>query len=118
TVQALSLAVLASRGSAEQEPLPSRLASSVTRARLETEAATTKPRFLIYRRGLSVLVAETEELADYAARLGEKADELAQLDPLHNSSRVVETLRSVPLSTNTTPFSEAILVKLAAAASK
>jgi serine/threonine protein kinase len=118
TVQALSLAVLASRGSAEQEPWPSRLASSVTRAGLETEASTTKPRFLIYRRGLSVLVAETEELADYAARLGEKADELAQLDPLHNSSRVVETLRSVPLPTNTTPFSEAILVKLAAAASK
>ena len=48
-----------------------------------------------------MLVAESEELADYAARLGEKADELAGLDPLLNSGRVIESLRSVALPVNT-----------------
>ena len=46
TVADLSLAVLTARGSTEEEPLRSAMASAVTRAGLETESTSPNPDFL------------------------------------------------------------------------
>ena len=117
TAADLSLAVLTARGSTEEEPIRSAMASAVTRAALETEANQSEPRFLIHRRGTTVLVAQSAELADYAAKLGEKADELAALDPLPNPIRVVESLRAISAPPGAPALPESALVALAAHAS-
>ena len=117
TAADLSLAVLTARGSIEEEPIRSAVASAVTRAGLETEVNQAQPRFLIHRRGMIVLVAQSAELADYAAKLGEKADELAALDPLPNPIRVVESLRAIEVPPGAPPLPESALVTLAAHAS-
>jgi len=117
TAADLSLAVLTARGSTEEEPTRSAMASAVTRAALETEVDQTEPRFLIHRRGTTVLVAQSAELADYAANLGEKADDLAALDPLPNPIRVVENLRALNAPPGAPALPESALVTLAAHAS-
>ncbi len=117
TAADLSLALLTARGSTEEEPLRSAMAAAVTRAGIETESNQSQPRFLIHRRGDSVLVAQSAELADYAAKLGEKADELAVGDPLPNPIRVVESLRAIEGPAGAPPLPESALVKLAAHAS-
>lgn len=117
TASDLSLAVLAARGSTEEEPVRSAMAAAVTRATLETESGQFQPRFLIHRRGTTVFVAESSELADYAEKLGEKADELAALDPLPNPVRVVESIRAIEVPAGAPPLPESALVTLAAHAS-
>jgi serine/threonine protein kinase len=117
TAADLSLAVLAARGSTEEEPTRSAMACAITRAALETEVGQAEPRFLIHRRGNSILVAQSAELADYGEKLGEKADELAVLDPLPNPIRVVEHLRAVNSPAGAPPLPEPALVTLAAHAS-
>jgi hypothetical protein len=117
TAADLSLAVLTARGSTEEEPTRSAMASAVTRAALETEVNQSEPRFLIHRRGKTVLVAQSAELAYYATKLGEKADELAVLDPLPNPIRVVENLRAIGAPPSAPPLPESALVTLAAHAS-
>lgn len=117
TTSDLSLAVLAARGSIEEEPLRSAMAAGVSRAALETEGGQSQPRFQIHRRGSAVFVAESAELADYAEKLGEKADELAALDPLPNPVRVVESLRAIEMPLGATALAESALVTLAAHAS-
>src|SRR5207244_11608447 len=71
TAADLSFAVLAARGSTEEEPTRSAMACAVTRAALETEVGQTELRFLIHRRDKTILVAQSPELADYGEKLGE-----------------------------------------------
>ena len=114
TASDLSLAVLAARGSFEEEPTRSAMAAAITRAALEIEVGQTEPRFLLYRQGSTVLVAQSAELADYGVQLGQKADELAVLDPLPNPLRVVEQLRAINSPAGAPPLPEPSLVTLAA----
>jgi hypothetical protein len=75
-------ALLAARGSVEDEPRRSRLAQVVTRAAVETENAREEPKYIFRRTGNNVLIAVDVPIADYAVSLGQKADELAKEDPL------------------------------------
>ncbi len=65
-----------------------------------------------------VLVATNQDLADYAARLGRAADELAAEDPLVPPTRVLERLRAVRAPSGVDPLPDARLVRLAAASSQ
>ena len=65
-----------------------------------------------------VLVATNQDLADYAARLGREADELAAEDPLVPPTRVLERLRAVRAPSGVDPLPDARLVRLAAASSQ
>jgi serine/threonine protein kinase len=114
TAADLSLAVLAARGSTEEEPARSAMAAAITRAALETELGQTKPRFLLYRQDTAILVAQSAELADFGVQLGKKADELAALDPLPNPIRVVENLRAINSPAGAPPLPEPSLVTLSA----
>ncbi len=118
TAEELSNAVLAVRGSTQDEPLRSVYGSAVTRAAVEVERVLSNPRFVVRRCEEQVFIAETMELADYAERLGKKADELATLDPLAPPIRVVETLQKIKPSDESIGLSPSRLVKLAAAASR
>ena len=74
----LADALLAARGSAQEEPLRSRLAAAVTRAAIEAESDLESPRIRLYRKHGRLLVATREEYAHWAARLGQAADRLGQ----------------------------------------
>jgi hypothetical protein len=63
-------------------------------------------------------VALSQELASYAGRLGDEADNLADEDPLVPPSRVLQRLREIPPPSDATILSDARLVRLAAAVSK
>ncbi len=114
----LCQALLAARGSIEDEPRRSRLAQVVTRTAVETENARDEPKYILRRSGTNVLVAVDMPIADYAVALGQKADEIAKADPLTPPGRVVEILRDVSLPSEAEPISDARLVRLAAAASQ
>ena len=77
-----------------------------------------EPRFLVRRDHGRVLVALTQDLAGYAARLGDEADTLADEDPLVPPTRVLQRLRELSLPEEATVLTDARLVRLAAAASK
>lgn len=98
THRELAEALLALRGSALGEDA-ARLtqASAVVRAAVEAEAALESPRFQAYPHAPAHLVATHAKWASYAQQLGAKADGCAQADPLLAPSRVLETLRTVPL---------------------
>jgi len=116
TSDELARAVLARRGSSRVEPGRTAIAVAVTRAAIETERRREQARFCTRRAGGRVFVARRLELADYAERLGQRADELALADPLPGPARVREALEQV-----TRPDGAALepvrLVRLAAAAS-
>lgn len=112
----LATAVLAIRGCARPEPARSRLAVAVARAAVETERALKEPALIVRRSGSRVLVAETQELADYAERLAKEADQLAEADPIAAPIRVVETLQKIRAPGERT-LQAGRLVALAAAAS-
>lgn len=116
TVDELSTAVLIARGSGEEEPVRSQLASLITRAAVETERIVKEPRFLYQRAGQTIVVANNGDLADYVERLGREADVLADIDPIAPPSRVIERLRAVPSPEGTVSLSDARLIKLAVAA--
>jgi serine/threonine protein kinase len=111
-------ALLAARGCVEDEPRRSRLARVVTRAAVETENLRDEPKYILRRAGSNALIASDLSLADYAASLGQRADQIAQEDPLVPPARVVELLREVPLPPEAEPWGDARLVRLAAAASQ
>ncbi|MCY2987164.1 MAG: BREX system serine/threonine kinase PglW [Planctomycetota bacterium] len=137
SVEELAAAVLLARGSAEDEPYCSRLALAVTRAAVEVERVTADPRLVVRRVQCSphapredcrhaerdgytpgrVIVAITQELADYAVRLGREADALATEDPLAAPARVLERLRAVRSPAGTEPIPDARLLRLAASSS-
>ena len=110
-------AVLTARGSVQDEPYRTRLATAVTRAAIEVERIMAEPRFMVRRDGERILVATHQELADYAFRLGHGADRLAEEDPLAPPARVLQTLRAIVLPTGATALADTRLVRLAAAAS-
>ena len=110
--------LLAARGSIEDEPRRSRLARVVARAAVETEILRDEPKFILRRVGGNALIATDMSLADYAAALGQRADEIAKQDPLVPPARVVDMLREVPLPAEADPLGDARLVRLAAAASQ
>jgi serine/threonine protein kinase len=116
-VPELREAVLLARGSVQDEPLRSKLATAVTRVAVEVERTMAEPRFLVRRDSGCVLVAATQELAEYAFRLGHCADRLADEDPLAAPARVLDTLRAIPPPAGSAPLSDTRLLRLAAAAS-
>ena len=98
-----------------------RLASAVARAAVETEGSLTEPRFQLRRVAGKTVVACSAELAAYADKLGQVADDLAANDPLPPPLRVFQELYEVaqpPLPPGGQPFSNERLLKLAAAMSK
>lgn len=117
TAGELGEAILAARGSVAEEPQRSRLGRAVARAAVEVERTTPEPRFLVRRDGTRTLVALHPALADHAARLGDKADDLAGGDPLASPARVLQVLREVPAPPGFEPLADSRLLRLAAAAS-
>ncbi|HXH13501.1 MAG TPA: BREX system serine/threonine kinase PglW [Alphaproteobacteria bacterium] len=128
TVEELTVAVLAARGSTSDEPQRSRLAAAMACAALETEMARESARYLLYRGQSRVFVVATSSLADsyagsptaraqYAERLGLKADELAAADPLPTPMRVVEELQTVSPPPGDPALPADRLLRLAVAAS-
>jgi hypothetical protein len=110
--------LLTTRGSIEDEPRRSRLARVVTRAAVETENLRDEPNYVLRRTGANALIATDMSLADYAATLGQLADQIGGEDPLIPPARVVDMLREVPLPPEAEPLSDARLVRLATAASQ
>ena len=109
-------------------------ALAVVRAALAAEkllngnAENHEPRLAALRRQGRVLIAmeslegpddpTSEELADYAIELGEKADVLAAADPLADRPAILRDLRGVPLPKGMAPLPESRIIPLAAAASE
>lgn len=118
SAEELSEAVLIARGSIEDEPLRTHRAAAVTRAAVEVERTMPEPRYHVRREGSRVLIATSQELADYAFRLGRQADQLAGLDPLAPPARAVEKLRAVEPTSLGASLADSRLVRLAAAASQ
>jgi serine/threonine protein kinase len=98
-----------------------RLASAVARAAVETESSLNQPRFQLRRVAGKAVVACTQELAAYAEKLGQVADELANADPLPPPLRVFQELYDVAQPQQPhgcLPFGNERLMRLAAAMSK
>src|SRR5689334_21168657 len=96
TADDTTTAELIARGSGEEEPIPSQLASLITRIAVETERVVKDPRYIYQRAGESIMVATSGELADYIATPAREAVTLAELDPIPPPSRVIERLRALP----------------------
>jgi len=97
-----------------------RMASAIARSVVETETSLADPRFQLRRVGGKTVVACTQELAMYAEKLGQVADELAQADPLLPPLRVFQELFDViqpSLPEGCQPFNNERLLRLAAAMS-
>lgn len=114
----LAEAILLSRGSVQDEPLRTRWAMALARVAVEAERAMAEPRFLVRRDEGRVFMVLDSELADYAAKLGDEADRLADEDPLVSPGRAAERLRAIPLAPRATALSDARLLRLAVAASR
>ena len=95
TQRELVAGILAARGSGAEEPQRTQFASVAVRAAVEAEHVSDKPRFEEYRSGDKIFLALHPDLRGYAMKLGDKADELAALDPLPTPARVLEELRAV-----------------------
>lgn len=140
TVAELCEALIASRGSLQDEPLRSRQGLAVVRAAVETERDRAAPRWVLRRVTSSrqpsddqharILLArdqltddatpaiDGERLADYAEALGRRADELATEDPLRPSGRALEALQAVEPGPGVARPDASRLLALAAAASR
>ncbi|MCK5861214.1 MAG: BREX system serine/threonine kinase PglW, partial [Candidatus Hydrogenedentes bacterium] len=118
-VQELTDALLAARGSVQEEPQRTQQAMAVIRAAVEVERRKSDPRFLFRRTESHVLIAINTALTDYAVHLGKLADKIAAQDPLIPPVRVVERLHTIKLPEGDLfPLSDARLVRLAAAVSQ
>lgn len=98
-----------------------RLASAVARAAVETEDMMAQRRFQLRRVAGKTVVACSPELAAYADKLGQVADELAGAETLPPPLRVFQELYEVPQPQQPhgcQPFSNERLLNLAAAMSK
>ena len=95
TQRELVAGILAARGSGAEEPQRTQFASVAVRAAVEAEHVSDQPRFEEYRSGDKIFLALHPDLRGYAVKLGDKADELAALDPLPTPARVLEELRAV-----------------------
>jgi len=140
TVAEICEALIASRGSLQDEPLRTRQAQAVVRAAAETERDRAAPRWILRRpaahrdpgddHDARVLLArdeladdgspviDGERLADYAEALGRRADALAAEDPLRPPGRVLEALAAVAPGPCVARPDSSRLLALAAAASR
>jgi hypothetical protein len=117
-VKELAEALLVARGSVEDDPRRTQYALALARACTEAERTLAEPRFIVRRDQGRVFIALTHELAGFAGRLGELADQLAMEDPLVPPARVLQRLREVTQPVGTSLLGDARLLRLAAAASK
>ena len=76
-----------------------------------------EPRYLVRRDDTRTLIAIHPSLADLAARLGDKADDLAREDPLAPPAKALQVLREVAAPAGFEPLADGRLLRLAAAAS-
>ena len=118
TIGELAESILVARGSVEDEPRRTLLATAVARACFEVERTMAEPRFLVRRDDDRVLVALSQELTAYAGKLGVEADKLAGEDPLVPPARVLQRLREITAPAGTPPLSDARIIRLAAASSR
>ena len=132
TMHELADAVLASRGSVQEQPLRSRYAAACVRAGVEIEHHLAAPRWIVRRVDAPAVVLlardaidddgtprlDGQRLADYAERLGHTADSLAGTDPLPSPARVIETLQGVDAPGGATSPAPKRLLALAAAVSR
>lgn len=98
-----------------------RLASAIARAAVETEDMMAQRRFQMRRVAGKIVVACSQELAVYAEKLGQVADDLAGADPLASPIRVFQELYEVQQPSQPhgcQPFSNERLLNLAAAMSQ
>jgi serine/threonine protein kinase len=123
-VDELERVVAGERGAADEAQLPT-LARAAVRAAVEAEVAREEPRLAFRRSGARVLVtlthddaAATQRALDYALRLGEAADRVADADTLMATTEVRTALRAVRVPDGLEPLSSERLVSLAAAASR
>jgi len=95
THEDLTESVLAARGSTFDDPKRTEMASTATRAALETERSLANPRFHEYRSGNHILIALTPELKAYAVALGQAADRLADDEPIPSPGSMLEALGAI-----------------------
>jgi serine/threonine protein kinase/predicted transcriptional regulator len=98
-----------------------RLASAIARAAVETEDMMAQRRFQMRRVAGKIVVACSQELAAYAEKLGQVADQLAGADPLASPIRVFQELYEVQQPSQPhgcQPFSNERLLNLAAGMSQ
>ena len=128
----LAAAILARRGSVQEEPLRSRYAGGCVRAAVEVERHLAAPRWIVRRLDgpARVLVArdavddrgesriDGQKLADFAQRLGRTADELSAADPLLSPARALDALLAVAAPAGAAPLTPNRLLALAAAVSR
>ena len=98
-----------------------REALGIIRIAVDTEMLQAEPRFTPLRRdGETMFIAAETALAEYALRLGRRADRLAQAEPLASPAHVLEDLRQekTPERLVSEPLTDTRIVRLAAAASK
>lgn len=121
-------ALLATRGARATGDERRRAADAVARAASEVERDRAEPRWVLRRAGAdaAVVLARVAEpgdeqpaqaLAAWAGRLGQKADELAALDPLPAPSAALARLLEVTPPEGAVPLPAPRLVRLAAACS-
>ena len=129
TQRELAGAILARRGSVQEEPLRSRYAGACVRAAVEVERHLAAPRWIVRRVDgrAGVLLArdvvddggdpriDGQKVADFALRLGRAADDLSAADPLLSPARVVEALQAVAEPAGVTRPAPNRLLELAAA---
>lgn len=130
TAQELATALRIRHGAGDDAaPRTLARAMAVVRAAADTEVwagvnAGAEARLAVLRRGERVLIAceslpgstdpSPPELVDHAVRLGARADELAQSEPLPGRGVVVRELRAVPAPEGHTQLADTRLVELAA----
>ncbi len=119
TVDELAAALLAERGSAEQdEDLRRRLARAVLRAGIEAEQAREEQRIQTFGREDQPLVARNPQLAEYAVRLGDEADRIALEDPLMTPLNAMRALELIDPPSGELPLTPQRMLRLAVAASR
>ncbi len=128
----LAAALLARRGSVQEEPLRSCYAGACVRAAVEVERHLAAPRWTVRRIDgpAGVLLArdaiddrgeariDGQKVADFAQRLGRAADRLSVADPLLSPARALDTLQAVAAPAGVAPLAPNRLLALAAAVSQ
>jgi serine/threonine protein kinase len=119
TAEELADQLLAARTSELAPEAAERLSHGLVRIAVEVEGLVPEPRLVARREGAAMIVARSDELADYGVRLGRSADRAIETppdEPLPSPARVIERLRGVAAPPGTT-ITDGRLVRLAATAS-